>query len=70
MTKVLPKLLIHDIRGCKITTKNHIVQDVVDVINLRKEKTANFLDQEKVFDCMLNNFIFTTLKLLISMATL
>ena len=66
MTTVLPKL-IHENQRCipgrKITKNIHIVQDLIDVINLRKEKaTFIFLDQEKAFDRMSHNFMFKTLK--------
>ena len=66
MTTVLPKL-IHDNQRCipgrKITKNIHIVQDLIDVIHLRKEKAAFiFLAQEKAFDRMSHNFIFKTLK--------
>ena len=66
MATVLPKL-IHDNQRCipgrKITKNIHIVQDLIDIINLRKEKAAFiFLDQEKAFDRMSHNFIFKTLK--------
>ena len=61
MATVLPKL-IHDnqrcIPGSKLTKNIHIVQDLIDVINLRKEEDFFiFHEQEKAFERMSHDFI-------------
>ena len=66
MSKVLPKL-IHENQRCipgrKITKNIHIVQDIIDVVNLTGGKAAFILlDQEKAFDRMSHTFMIKTLK--------
>ena len=66
MVTVLPKLINENQRcipGRKITKNIHLVQDLIDAINMKKGKAAFiFLDQEKAFDRMSHQFIFKTLR--------